>query len=146
MYEYAVQPVVLSNPTLGDLIELNILKTNTTDNLNTNWWKTGEEKYRTTVNLSGSKQAFALSSADVSTGTQQENNWWPVLSEDGIAYRNALKSAGIDYTWLRSPGVSHNLAADLYSSFGNVVSNYVTTPSGAVVPSLAVRIDNEHVK
>lgn len=146
MYEYAVQPVVLSNPTLGNLIELNILKTNTTDNLNTNWWKTGEEKYRTTVNSSGSKQAFALSSADVSTGTQQENNWWPVLSEDGIAYRNALKSAGIDYTWLRSPGVSHNLAADLYSSFGNVVSNYVTNPSGAVVPSLAVRIDNEHVK
>lgn len=66
-----MQPISLVTPTLGDMIDFNILLSNELNDLLGNWWEIQDAKYRTKVDVkNGEKQAFALGSADVSTETQ----------------------------------------------------------------------------
>lgn len=79
----------LPNPTLGNMIELGILKSNTQNNDINIWYKSHDAKYRAVVdNVNGQKQFFASSSADVSGG--EHSTVSTKITPEAIAWRNKL--------------------------------------------------------
>uniref|UniRef100_UPI00359C2A70 hypothetical protein n=1 Tax=Lactococcus garvieae TaxID=1363 RepID=UPI00359C2A70 len=139
-FERYVQPVVLPNPTLGDMIDLGVLKSNTESNVEADWWQSHDAKYRTRVDEShGIKQAFALSSADVSSGKRDETYpWTTFLSPEAIAWRDKINQI----TWLRSPGAHWDRVANVKLSNNDIDGNNENTvvESHAVIPSLVVHV------
>uniref|UniRef100_UPI00359C632B bacterial Ig-like domain-containing protein n=1 Tax=Lactococcus garvieae TaxID=1363 RepID=UPI00359C632B len=147
--ERYVQPVVLNNPTLGDMIDLGILKSNTEDGDSNNWYLTHEAKYRTRVDEShGVKQAFALSCADVSSGNRNQSYKFTTdLTSEAMAWRDKLVANGLNYTksniWLRSPGAFYNNGASINSNYDGVDGNFnYSIPNAAgLVPVLVVHVE-----
>jgi hypothetical protein len=137
LFEQYVQPVVLANPTLGDMIDMGILKSNTENEDYNNFWRSHDAKYRTRVDAtSGVKQAFVLSSADVASGVQYGAS--TALTPEAITWKN-----GFDVVWFRSPGANYESSAGVYSGMNHVVSGDASanvTNFHSVVPSLVVHI------
>uniref|UniRef100_UPI00359C946D bacterial Ig-like domain-containing protein n=1 Tax=Lactococcus garvieae TaxID=1363 RepID=UPI00359C946D len=141
-FERYVQPVVLPNPTLGDMIDLGILKSNTENGPDSTWYLTHDAKYRTRVDEShGVKQAFAMSAADVSSGKRTPGHDISTdLTSEAIAWRDKLKANGTNITWLRSPGVTYNSGAIVDSGYGSVCDSNTVTRASGVVPMLVVHV------
>uniref|UniRef100_UPI00359C7C43 bacterial Ig-like domain-containing protein n=1 Tax=Lactococcus garvieae TaxID=1363 RepID=UPI00359C7C43 len=138
--EHYVQPVALPNPTLGDMIDLGILKSNTENGDSDNWYLTHDAKYRTRVDEShGVKQAFAMSSADVSSGKCNNVNTTDFTSE-ALAWRDKLRANGVKYTCLRSPGACYNSNAGVFSGRDFVHGYNIVTAASGVVPMLVVHV------
>jgi hypothetical protein len=142
-----VQPVVLNNPTLKDMINLTILKNYNQDQSvgnQYNWYKSHNKNYRTTVSVNGTKQAFALSTADVSNGQRYGQNGYlspsTFLTEDAKAWQQKLKALGFTAWWLRSPGYLTNHAGAVYAQtkdvnavyFAQINNNYTVVPAFVV--------------
>lgn len=139
--EQYVQPVILPNPTLGDMKALGVL-TSTSNDIESgsanNWWQSHDAKYRTTVDATnGKKQAFVLSSADVSGGVQ--NGITTNLTPEAVAWKNRINN----YVWLRSPGTHNDYAANV-SMDGNYVGGHdldFIAYRNAVVSALVVHVE-----
>uniref|UniRef100_UPI00359CAB2E bacterial Ig-like domain-containing protein n=1 Tax=Lactococcus garvieae TaxID=1363 RepID=UPI00359CAB2E len=142
-FERYVQPVALPNPTLGDMIDLGILKSNTENGSSDNWYLTHDAKYRTRVDeANGMKQAFALSCADVSSGKRTQNvEYTTDLTSEALAWRDKMKTNGINYTWLRSPGALYAYGARVDSGNGYVLGRNFVTDAYGIEPGLVVHVE-----
>ena len=144
-YEQSVQPVVLPNPTLGDVSDLGMLNSyeengtwfdGSTD-IFEKWWKTHDVKYRTRIDeTNGTKQAFALSAADVSDGSGNSIASWTTKL---LPAAKAWVEKGNGQTWLRSVGGTENTAAWIDTPYLNYRT--VTNFTADVVPSLVIHVD-----
>jgi hypothetical protein len=138
-YEQFVQPVSLTNPTLGTIKGLSVGTgkeiTNENWNLDLDVWNqeiNAPSKYPTIVGR-GEKQAFLMSSSDVIIDTEGK------LSLAALTHRDKLFSKGIGWSWLRSPGTYGDNAVIL-RTHTDIVYNDGVEGMDSVVPSLVVRI------
>lgn len=133
-YEQYVEPVSLSNPTLGTMKGLG-WSSNTAGSITRAVWHqeiNDPSKYPTIVG-NGEKKAFLMSGSDLTTDAQGN------LSQAAITHKDKLASNGIYYSWLRSPGSFYSFSAYLVAGYYNVYGSGVEF-TDAVVPSLAVHI------
>lgn len=129
--EKYVMPVDFPDITLKDMKDLNVLIDNRTDDqmLTSNYFEIGNSKYRTEVNESGKKQAFAPSVADLSTGQRSPviNSLPDITPEVQEFISNFGESHNMFSIALRSPGISYNSSAILtgLNRTGYIDSSYL---------------------
>ena len=136
VYENNVQPVVLSNPTLGDMKKLG-WKSNTTG-IGSDILKTINlpDSYPTKIDkTNGTQQAFLMSGSDVSDGQGKYGSLTPAA----LAHRDTLISKNFNDFWLRTPGEHTDLAGRIMSDRTSLWDNYLSG-SNEVIPSLVIHI------
>lgn len=135
-YENYVQPVVLSNPTLGEMKKLGWSSNVSGGGLPPLLAIDQPDAYPTKIDSNnGSKQAFLMSGSDVSNGKGSVGD----LTPSALRHKDILNSKGFGYSWLRSPADGATSAAYLDHSWSNVAGNYVYA-NISIVPSLIVHI------
>ncbi|MCI3861376.1 Ig-like domain-containing protein [Lactococcus garvieae] len=139
-YEESVKPVILKNPTLGDMITAGIFNSYDQNGDSTKWASliNSPNAYPTTVDTHGKKQGFQLGVSDVVDENGQ-------LTPNTSSYVDAvLENTGRSSIWLRSPGTKCNKAAFLIQGAGGdyMTDRTVTDPSTASA-SLIVHISEQ---
>nr|OTP53814.1 hypothetical protein A5881_000711 [Enterococcus termitis] len=137
IYEEFVQPVTLSNPTLGPIKQTYGWSSNTdiTGSIGYTPWVTtilAPDQYPTIVG-SGEKQAFLMSGSDVTKDSSSKG-----LKDAVIKHRDKLSDNGITNSWLSTVGGYSNFASSLTSGHPEV-TNYKVENAYSVVPSLVVQ-------
>lgn len=141
-YEEFVQPVVVNSPNLGDMKKLGWVSnidsgTPTTSNKAFNTIA-HTDAYPTIIDsINGIKQAFAMSSSDVTIGAPKPGSGYCSLTDDTVNY---LKVTGVSSLWLRTPGNSYQSAGAI-----KLPNKDMTTISFLnklpVIPALVVHIN-----
>lgn len=143
-FENFVQPVILSNPTLGDMKKFD-WSSNDNGHSRKGFLAINQPNaYPTLINdVKGAKQAFAMSGSDVSNGKGEYGD----LTPNVLFHMKKLKNNGIDSFWLRSPGEYYNLAERLTNSKDEVWDNNIEREE-SVVPSLVIHTGDPtlHIK
>ena len=139
-YEQFVQPVKLSNPTLGPIKQTYGWSSNddTTGSIGyTPWVRTilAPDNYPTIVG-EGHKQAFLMSGSDVTKDNQGN------LSDSSIKHIEKMAENGIEISWLSTVGGYSNFASNLRTGFSEVRNNRVFEVY-SVVPTLVVESYNQ---
>ncbi|USI64663.1 Ig-like domain-containing protein [Lactococcus petauri] len=136
-YEQYVQPVVLNNPTLGDLMTPTFggWFSNTNGSSNSGFLAMNQPNaFSTEVNvMNGEKDAFLMSTSDVSDGQAPSGN----LTYSAIKHRDRLMENGILTSWLRSPGSVYRNVSRIDSEETELHS-YLVSSNYSVVPSLVI--------
>ena len=140
-YEQFVQPVNLANPTLGDVKNIAGWSSNSTGGDMYTWYRTMEEQFRTKVDINGTKEAFLLGAADITSSmlngytfylTQEAKNYGEILAKV-----NNLSTS--NYLYCRSPGYSKNSIACFDFGYRDYIIPSVST-AYYLTPSLVVHI------
>lgn len=141
-YEKYIQPVVVNNPNLGDMKKLGWLSNTDTGSIaigNKAFNAIAHpDAYPTIVDsINGYKQAFILSTSDVSTGTLPPGAGYCGLTTRTISY---FKNSGLKNIWLRTPGNSQgNVSSIRFPSLSISAVGIINNQS--IVPALVVHID-----
>lgn len=141
-YEEFVQPVIVNGPNLGDMKKLGWLSNKDCGSL-----KIGNDSYNTIAHpdayptiidpINGMKQAFIMSTSDVSTGTPNPGAGYCALTATTLNY---LKVTGVKTLWLRTPGNSYQNVGGI--KLPNPAITMISTMDKApVIPALVVHIN-----
>ena len=141
VYENYVQPVSVSNPKLSDMKTLGWTSSTVGDSLQGFLTVNQPNAYPTTVNSSGVKQAFLMSGSDVSNGKGKYGD----LTPSAIKHKDVLRSNGIQYSWLRSPGKAFNHAGILSEGL-NFVAYAPVDGSKDIVPSMIIHVGDSKIQ
>lgn len=141
-YEDFIQPVVINTPNLGDMKKLGWIS-----NIDTSSLAIGNKAFNSIAHpnayptivdsINGSKQAFILSTSDVSTGTIAPGAGYCSLTTNTINY---FKMSGVTNMWLRSPGNSHLNAASIRFPSSAIMSSGLINKQ-TIIPALVVHIE-----
>ena len=141
-YEEFVQPVIVNSPNLGDMKKLGWLSNKDNGSL-----KIGNDSYNaiahpdaypTIINpINGKKQAFIMSTSDISTGIRKPGSGYCAITDTTLKY---LKATGVKSLWLRTPGNNYlNVGAiKLPNTDITMMSTMEKLP---VIPALVVHIN-----
>ena len=141
-YEKYVQPVVVNSPNLGDMKKLGWLS-----NIDTGSLVIGNKAFNTIAHpdayptiidsINGKKQAFIMSSSDVSTGVLVPGGGYCSLTTSTINY---FKNSGLQNIWLRTPGNSYSNVSSIRFPASSIIAVGIIN-NQSVIPSLIVHIE-----
>ena len=142
VYENYIQPVMLLNPTLGDMINLGWV--NNSDGHSATGLLTinQPDAYPTKIDYTkGNRQAFLMSGSDVSDGKGEFGNLTPAA----LSHEKILISKNFNNFWLRTPGEYFNLAGRVRSDKQTLWDNFVYKKN-EVIPSLVIHVGKDYIQ